>query len=94
MSEKIELLIHFICTLIKLLKPGGVKVVMAETMTTRQQLIVINRGRKRAVLPQASGLPCIRLRRTPLSTVALIGPDPNPIPKCGAVRTPAHNHLS
>ncbi len=36
MSEKIELLIHFICTLIKLAKPGGVKVVMAETMTMKQ----------------------------------------------------------
>ncbi len=48
MSEKIELLIHFICTLIKQMKPGGVKVVMAETMTMKQQLIVVSRGRKRA----------------------------------------------
>ncbi len=48
MREIIELTIHFICTLIKLLKPGGVKVVMAETMATKQQLIVMNRGKKRA----------------------------------------------
>ncbi len=48
MSEKFELLIHFICTLIKLTKPGGVKVVMAETMTIKQQLIVVSRGKNRA----------------------------------------------
>ncbi|MBL4866426.1 MAG: hypothetical protein JKY67_08630 [Pseudomonadales bacterium] len=48
MREKIELLIHFICTMAKLLKPGGVKVVMAEAMATKQQLIIMNRGNSRA----------------------------------------------
>jgi hypothetical protein len=52
MQEKIELLIHFIVTLIKLLKPGGVKIVMAETMATKQQLIVMSRGKKRASCTQ------------------------------------------
>jgi len=48
MREKFELFNHFIFTLFKLLKPGGVKAVMAETMLTKQQFIVINRGKKRA----------------------------------------------
>ncbi len=48
MSEKLELFIHVICILIKLAKPGGVKIVMAETMTMKQQVIVVSRGRKRA----------------------------------------------
>ena len=48
MSEKIELLIHFILTLSKLLRPGGVKAVMAENLALRQQLITVNRPRKRA----------------------------------------------
>ena len=48
MIEKFELLIHFIVTLIKLSKPGGVKVVMAETQAMKQQLIVMNRGKRRA----------------------------------------------
>jgi hypothetical protein len=39
MLEIIELLIHFVATVIKLLKPGGVKVVMAETIVMKQQLI-------------------------------------------------------
>ena len=48
MPEVIELLIHFFVSTIKLLKPGGVKVVMAETMIMKQQLIVMNRGKKRS----------------------------------------------
>ena len=48
MTEKFELLIRFIVTLIKLSKPGGVKVVMAETQAMKQQLIVMNRGKSRA----------------------------------------------
>jgi len=48
MREIIELSIHFICTLAKLLRPGGVKAMMAESMAIKQQLIVINRGKKRA----------------------------------------------
>ena len=46
MSEAIELLIHFVVSAIKLLKPGGVKVVMAETIAMKQQLIVLNRGKR------------------------------------------------
>jgi hypothetical protein len=48
MPETIELLIHFVVSAIKLLKPGGVKVVMAETIAMKQQLIVMNRGKKRS----------------------------------------------
>lgn len=48
MPETIELLIHFFVSAIKLLKPGGVKVVMAETIAMKQQLIVMNRGKKRS----------------------------------------------
>ena len=38
-----ELLIHFLCTLFILLKPGGVKAVIAENLALKQQLIVLNR---------------------------------------------------
>jgi hypothetical protein len=48
MLEIIELLIHFVATFTKLLKPGGVKVVMAEMIAIKKQLIVMNRRRKRA----------------------------------------------
>ena len=48
MPEVIELLIHFFVSAVKLLKPGGVKVVMAETMAMKHRLIVMNRGKKRS----------------------------------------------
>jgi hypothetical protein len=47
MPEAIEPLIHFFVSAIKLLKPGGVKMVMAETIAMKQQLIIMNRGKKR-----------------------------------------------
>ena len=48
MLEIIELLTHYFITLIKLLKPGGVKRVMAESIAIKHQLIVMNRTRKRS----------------------------------------------
>ena len=49
MTEKMELLVHLIVSLVRPLNPGGMKVVMAETMIMKQQLIVMNRGRARAL---------------------------------------------
>jgi hypothetical protein len=48
MLETIELLIHYLVTLVKLLKPGGVKRVMAESIAMKHQLVVMNRARKRS----------------------------------------------
>ncbi|HIG42288.1 MAG TPA: transposase [Gammaproteobacteria bacterium] len=48
MFEIIELLTHCFVTLIKFLKPGGVKLVMAESIAMKHQLIVMNRGKKRS----------------------------------------------
>lgn len=48
MPEIIERLTHYFVTLIKLLKPGGVKLVMTESIAMKYQLIVMNRARKRS----------------------------------------------
>jgi putative transposase len=48
MRTIIELLIHLLCTLFTLLKPAGVKVVIAENLAMKQQLIVMWRGNKRS----------------------------------------------
>jgi putative transposase len=48
MIEKFELFLHFIVTLIKLSKPGGAKVVMAENHAMRQQLNVLARSKSRS----------------------------------------------
>ena len=48
MLEIIELLTYYLVTLIKLLKPGGVKQVMAESIAMKHQLVVMNRARKKS----------------------------------------------
>ena len=48
MKDLIALLIHLYTTLAKLMGPGGVNTVMAETLLLKQQLLVINRARRRA----------------------------------------------
>jgi putative transposase len=42
------LLVHLIVTMIKLAKPGGLRTVLAESVLVRHQLLILNRGRKRA----------------------------------------------
>jgi len=54
MKEIFELLIHFFVTLIRLTKRGGVKTVVADTLAMKQQLIVINRSKKRSPKLQSS----------------------------------------
>lgn len=48
MGEFAALFIYCVVTLIKLLRPGGIKTVMAENLAMRQQLITVDRGRSRA----------------------------------------------
>ncbi len=48
MREIFELFISLICTVFELLKPGGVKSVMAENLVLKQQLITLNRSRQRS----------------------------------------------
>ena len=48
MSDFLVLLLHSIVTLIRLAKPGGFRSVVAESVLIRHQLLILNRGRKRA----------------------------------------------
>ena len=42
------LLIHLIVTVSKLMRPGGGRAVVAESLRLKHQLVVLNRGRDRA----------------------------------------------
>jgi len=44
----VTLFVHGIFTLIRLAKPGGLRSVVAESILVRHQLLILNRGRKRA----------------------------------------------
>ncbi len=48
MRDLIILLIHLLATIVKLIGPGGVRSVAAESILIKQQLLVLNRARVRA----------------------------------------------
>jgi len=48
MKDLLILLVHLLTTIAKLLGPGGARAVVADSLLMKQQLIVINRSRRRA----------------------------------------------
>src|SRR5215469_17887829 len=48
MHDILVLFIHLIVTVVRLIKPGGLRAVVAESALTRHQLLILNRTRKRA----------------------------------------------
>lgn len=48
MKNVLELIIHCIVTVFRLMKPRGMKTVVANTLIMKQQLLVLNRGRKKS----------------------------------------------
>jgi hypothetical protein len=54
MKDLLILLAHLLTTLAKLMGPGGARAVVADSLLMKQQLLVINRSRRRA--PNLSAL--------------------------------------
>jgi putative transposase len=48
MRDLLVLLLHLIVTIVRLGKPGGFRSVVAESVLLRHQLLILNRGRRRA----------------------------------------------
>ena len=48
MKDLLILLAHLLTTIAKLLRPGGARAIVADSLLMKQQLIVINRSRRRA----------------------------------------------
>ena len=48
MRDLLILLVHLIVTIAKMMRPGGVRAVAAESLLLKQQLIISNRARQRA----------------------------------------------
>src|SRR2546427_13097245 len=48
MCDIFALFLHVIVTVIRLARPGGLRSVVAESTLVRHQLLILNRGRKRA----------------------------------------------
>ena len=54
MRDIFTLFLHAIVTIVRLDQPGGLRSVVAESVLMRHQLLILNRGRKRAPNLQAS----------------------------------------
>ena len=54
MMDLLALFVHLLTTIAKLLRPGGSRAVVADSLLMKQQLLVINRSRRRA--PNLSAL--------------------------------------
>ena len=55
-SAMVVLFIHFIATLARLLRPGGARSIVAESLLLKHQLLILNRSRQRArICPRRTG---------------------------------------
>ena len=48
MRDLVILFVHVIATLARLLGPGGIRSVVAESVLIKQQLVILNRSRQRS----------------------------------------------
>src|SRR5216684_2856820 len=54
MRDVVILLVHLMVTAVRLVRPGGLRSIVAESVLLRHQLLILNRGRKRAPNLRAS----------------------------------------
>src|SRR6516164_460137 len=47
MYDILVVFVHLIVTVVRLMKPGGLRAVVAESVLTRHQILILNRSRKR-----------------------------------------------
>ncbi len=81
MREVLILAVHLLVTIAKLLRPGGVRAVAAESLLLKHQLLISNRSRQRA--PNLTSIDRFVLGLTTLFV------SPRRIPKLGALLKPA-----
>src|ERR1700687_338888 len=77
MRPLVVLFIHFIATLARLLGPGGVRSLVAESLLLKHQLLIVNRSRQRSTNLRASerilpGLMALLMRPTRLLRSAIV----------------------
>ena len=48
MRDLLLLFVHLLVTVIRFVRPGGLRSILAESVLLRHQLLILNRGRKRA----------------------------------------------
>ena len=81
MRDLLILALHLLVTVARLLRPGGVRAIAAESLVLKHQLLISNRSRHRA--PNLTTLDRVVLGLTTLFV------SPRRIPKLGALLKPA-----
>src|SRR5215813_7994871 len=74
-------LVHSIVTVVRLIKPGGLRAVVAESALTRHQLLILNRSRKRA--------PRLRVSDRMIAGLCTLLMHPSRMLRCGIVLKPS-----
>ena len=106
MRDLLILLVHLIATLARLMGPGGLRSVVAESLLVKQQLLILNRSQHRAPNLRASdrivaGVCALFMRpgpRAPLGRRAQTVDDPRfpsdaaspQVPLAGCTQAPSH----
>jgi transposase InsO family protein len=77
MRDVIALFVHAIVTIVRLAEPGGLRAVVAESVLVKHQLLILNRGRKRAPNLRVSdriiaGLCALFMRRVRMLRSAIV----------------------
>src|SRR5215472_5013407 len=81
MHDILIVLVHSIVTVVRLIKPGGLRAVVAESVLTRHQLLILNRSRKRA--------PNLRVSDRIIAGLCTLIMHPSRMRRCGIVLKPS-----
>src|SRR5215467_10546715 len=81
MHDILVVLVHLIVTAVRLIKPGGLRAVVAESALTRHQLLILNRSRKRA--------PNVRVSDRIIASLCTLLMHPSRMLRCGIVLKPS-----
>src|SRR5262245_44790593 len=81
MHDILIVLVISIVTIIRLIKPGGLRAVVAESALTRHQLLILNRSRKRA--------PSLRFSDRMIAGLCTLLMHPSRMLRCGIVLKPS-----
>src|SRR5215831_7071753 len=81
MHDILVVLVHSIVTVVRLIKPGSLRAVVAESTLTRHQLLILNRSRKRA--------PSLRVSDRMIAGLCTLLMHPSRMLRCGIVLKPS-----
>ena len=96
MRDRVVLFIHFIATLARLLRPGGARSIVAQSLLLKHQLLILNRSRQRAPNLSASdrilaGWLALWLRPTRLLRSAIVLKPSTPLEECHYIHSVSHD---